>query len=169
MDRITKSLLEEFSRESQLAQLPEDTRFEHFTASLTVGRHLEDSFDTSEVVTGSGGDTGIDAIAVIVNGALVTDAELVEELAATNGHLDATFVFVQSERSSSFDTSKIGQFGFGVVDFFKERPTLPRNDRVAATAEVMAAVYEKQSLHTRQPCLPAVLRYNRQMDSRQSA
>ena len=149
MDRITKSLLEEFSRESQLAQLPEDTRFEHFTASLTVGRHLEDSFDTSEVVTGSGGDTGIDAIAVIVNGALVTDAELVEELAATNGHLDATFVFVQSERSSSFDTSKIGQFGFGVVDFFKERPTLPRNDRVAATAEVMAAVYERSNRFTR--------------------
>ena len=123
MDRITKSLLDEFSAEAQISQLPEDTRFEHFTSFLTIGRHLEDTFDTADVVTGSGGDTGIDAIAVIVNGALVTDPEFVEELATTNGHVDATFVFVQAERSSSFETAKIGQFGFGVVDFFKDRPT----------------------------------------------
>jgi hypothetical protein len=149
MDRITTSLLEEFSRDAQLASLPEDARFEHFTSFLTIGRSLEDTFDTSDVVTGSGGDTGIDAIAVIVNGALVTDAEFVEELATTNGFVDATFVFVQAERSSSFETAKIGQFGFGVADFFKDAPTLPRNERVMALAEVMAAVYQRSSKFTR--------------------
>lgn len=149
MDRITKSLLDEFSTEAQISQLPEDTRFEHFTSFLTVGRYLEDTFDTAEVVMGSGGDTGIDAIAVIVNGALVNDPEFIEELVTTNGHIDATFVFVQAERSSSFETAKIGQFGFGVVDFFKERSTLPRNDRVTAAAEVMAAVYQRSSKFTR--------------------
>jgi len=149
MDRITTSLLEEFSLEAQLGKLAEDARFEHFTSFLTIGRSLEDTFDTGDVVTGSGGDTGIDAIAVIVNGALVTDAEFVEELAATNGFIDATFVFVQAERSSSFETAKIGQFGFGVVDFFKDRPTLPRNERVTWLAEVMAAVYQRSSRFTR--------------------
>lgn len=149
MDRITASLLDEFCKEAQIAGLPEDSRFEHFTSFLTVGRHLEDSFDTADIVSGAGADTGIDAIAVIVNGVLVTDPELVGELATTNGYVDATFVFVQSERSASFETSKIGQFGFGVVDFFKEHPTLPRNDRVAAAAEIMAAVYAKSSRFTR--------------------
>jgi hypothetical protein len=149
MDRITKSLLDEFSAEALISQLPEDARFEHFTSFLTIGRHLEDTFDTADVVTGSGGDTGIDAIAVIVNGALVMDPEFVEELAKTNGHIDATFVFVQAERSSSFETAKIGQFGFGVIDFFKDRPTLPRNDRVTAAAEIMAAVYQRSSRFTR--------------------
>jgi len=149
MDRITKSLLEEFSGEAQISALPEDSRFEHFTSYLAIGRHLEDSFDTTDVVTGSGNDTGIDAIAVIVNGALVTDPEFVSELATTNGHIDATFVFIQAERSSSFESSKIGQFGFGVVDFFKDRPTLPRNERVATASEIMAAVYEKSSRFTR--------------------
>lgn len=149
MDRITASLLDEFCKESQLVGLGEDARFEHFTTFLTVGRHLEDSFDTTEVVSGSGGDTGIDAVAVIVNGVLVADPELVEELVATNGYLDATFVFVQSERSSSFEMSKIGQFGFGVLDFFKDNPSLPRNERISAAAEVMAAVYAKSSRFTR--------------------
>ncbi len=149
MDRITASLLDEFSQEAQITHLTEEARFEHFTSFLAVGRHLEDTFDTGEVVTGSGGDTGIDAISIIVNGMLVTDSELVEELATTNGYVDATFVFVQAERSASFETSKIGQFGFGVADFFKEQPTLPRNERVAAAAEIMGAIYGKSSRFTR--------------------
>jgi hypothetical protein len=149
MDRITASLLDEFCKEAQIAGLREDARFEHFTSFLTVGRHLEDSFDTADIVSGAGADTGIDAVAIIVNGVLMTDPELVGELATTNGYVDAAFVFVQSERSASFETTKIGQFGFGVADFFKEQPTLPRNDRIAAAAEIMAAVYAKSSRFTR--------------------
>jgi hypothetical protein len=149
MDRITKSLLEEFSRESQIEKLPEDSRFEHFTSFLTIGRHLVDTFDTSDVVTGAGNDTGLDAVAVIVNVALVVDPEFIDELLTTNGFIDATFIFVQAERSSSFDTAKIGQFGFGVSDFFKDQPSIPRNDRVASLAEVMAAVYERSGRFTR--------------------
>jgi hypothetical protein len=145
MDRITNSLLDEFSKEAEIAALPEDTRFEHFAAFLAISRHHGESFDTTDVVTGSGGDTGIDAIGVLVNGVLVTDPELVEELAATNGFVDATFIFVQAERSSSFETAKIGQFGFGVVDFFKEKPTLPRNAAVTEAAEAMSGIYKYSS------------------------
>lgn len=145
MDRITKSLLDEFSRDVGIAGLAEDGRFEHFATFLAVSRYIGETFDTREVVVGSGGDTGIDAIAVVVNGALVTDPELVEKLAATNGYIDASFIFVQAERSAGFETAKIGQFGYGVADFFKEKPTLPRNDAVQAATEIMAAVYERSS------------------------
>lgn len=145
MDRITKSLLDEFSTEAAIAGLSEEDRFEHFATFLAVSRHLGETFDTRDVVTGAGGDTGIDAIAVIVNGAIVTDPELVEELAATNGYIDAAFLFIQAERSSGFDTSKIGQFGYRVADFFREKPTLPRNEAVQTAAEIMSAVYERSS------------------------
>src|SRR5580658_1683481 len=110
MDRITSSLLEEFSEEVGITKLPEDRRFEHFATYLTASRYLSESFDTSEVVFGAGGDTGIDAVAIIVNGALVTDPEIIEELAERNGFIDAAFIFVQAERSAGFETSKIGQF-----------------------------------------------------------
>jgi hypothetical protein len=75
LDRISKSLLDEFTAEEGLERLPEDRRFEHFAAYLSVTPHLSESFSTDDIVTGSGGDTGIDAIAVLVNGTLVTDAE----------------------------------------------------------------------------------------------
>jgi hypothetical protein len=145
MDRITQSLLAEFSQEVAIESLPENERFEHFGAYLAISRFLSETFDTRDVVFGSGNDTGIDAVATIVNGVLVTDPEMVEELATTNGYIDATFIFIQAERSPGFTTSKIGQFGFGVIDFFKETPTLPRNDAVKAAAEIMTEIYNRSS------------------------
>lgn len=145
MDRITKSLLEEFSTEQDLTSLAEDKQFEHFTAFLTVGRALAEAFDTADVVVGSGGDTGIDAIAIIVNGSLVDDEAAVNEFVERNGYLDVSFIFVQAERSSSFETAKIGQFSFGVQDFFKEDPSLPRGKDVARLGRIMSAVYKQSS------------------------
>jgi hypothetical protein len=120
LDRISQSLLGEFSGEAGLAPLPEESRFEHFAAFLGISRHYAEAFASSDVVTGAGNDTGIDAIAVIVNGTLITDPDEVNDLAETNGFVEASFIFVQAERSSHFDTAKIGQFGFGVVDFFAD-------------------------------------------------
>lgn len=149
MDRITSSLLSEYSQENQIEQLPESQRFEHFAAYLAVSRYLTETIDTADLYTGAGGDTGIDAIAIIVNGVLVSDPELVLELADTNGYLDVTFVFVQAERSASFEAASIGTFGFGVLDFFKETPTLPRNEAVREAASVMSAVYALSPKFTR--------------------
>ena len=70
MDRITSALLTEFSVENQFEKFPEETRFEHFAAYLATSRHVADTFDTADLATGAGGDTGIDAIAILINGSL---------------------------------------------------------------------------------------------------
>lgn len=149
MDRITTALLKEFCSENAIEHLPEDQQFDHFAAFLTISRHHSSAFDTADVVTGGGGDTGIDAVGIVVNGSLVTDPELIGELEQANGFLDATFVFVQATRSASFEGAKIGQFGFGVRDFFSEDPSLPRNELIADAAGVMSALYDRSSRFTR--------------------
>lgn len=145
MDRITKSLLEEFSREHGILSLGEDKQFEHLAAFLAAGKHHTETFDTSEVVTGAGGDTGIDAVAITVNGALAVEPDIVEELAQANGYLDVAFVFVQAERSSSFETAKIGQFAFGVLDFFKDQPAIPQGAAIKEAHSVMEKIYTMSS------------------------
>ncbi len=145
MDRITKSLLDEFSREHDLVNLREDKQFEHLAAFLTANRHHSQTFDTGDVVTGSGGDTGIDGIAIVVNGALAVEPDTIEELAQANGYLDVAFVFVQAERSSSFETAKIGQFAFGVLDFFREYPALPQGTAIKDAHAVMEKIYAMSS------------------------
>src|ERR1700730_5856268 len=104
MDRITEALLTEFSGEFGITNLREEDRFEHFAAWLTVRRHYSDTtFDPGSLVTGSGDDTSIDAIAVIVNNNIITDVDTIEDLLDVNGYLDVTFIFVQAERSPHFD------------------------------------------------------------------
>ncbi|MBB6083831.1 AIPR family protein [Castellaniella defragrans] len=135
----------EFIAEQGLASLAEDKQFEHFASFLTVGRSLSEAFDTSDTVVGSGGDTGIDAIAIIVNGSLVDDDAVIQEFVERNGYLDVSFIFVQTERSSSFETAKIGQFCYGVLDFFKDEPSLPRSKEVTKLGKVMSAIYRQSS------------------------
>ena len=142
MDRVSESLLTEFSNERGLSHLPEDKRFEHFTSFITIGRHYSETFDTEDVLVGTA--SGIDGIAVIVNGTLVADAENLEEFDDA-GELDVTFVFVQADRGASFDAAKIGNFGFAVTDFFKVQPTLPRNEEIASAAEIMSEIYKRST------------------------
>jgi hypothetical protein len=145
MDRITEGFLNEFSNEFGITGLPEKDRFELFCAWLSVRRHYSEStFDPAELITGSGGDTGFDSLAIIVNNNIVTDVDTVEDLLSLNGYLDVTFVFVQASRSPHFESAKIGTLGFGVKDFFGEGK-LRRNDAVKAYAEIMKALYDKSA------------------------
>jgi hypothetical protein len=45
MDRITTSVLAAFAKENGLESLPEETRFEHLTAYLTIRRHFSRALD----------------------------------------------------------------------------------------------------------------------------
>lgn len=145
VDRVTKFLLDEFAADNSLGALSEDKAFEHFCGWLVTSGHYSETFSTDDVAMGSGGDCGIDCIAILVNGNLVTDSEEIEDLEETNGYIDATFVFVQAERSSSFDTAKIGQFGFGVRDFLSENPSLVQNESIALAARVVTAVFKRSA------------------------
>lgn len=144
MDRVTEALLTKFSTENDIESLPESRKFEHFSAFSVIRRHYSRSFTTDDVVIGGGGDTGIDAIALIVNNVLVTDVDTLHDTAAHNDYVDPTFIFVQSESGQKFDGQKIGNFGFGVVDFFSSNPTLKRSDgikNIASIIDVMLTQY----------------------------
>ena len=149
MDRITKSLLDEFVLNNSLSSLPEETAFEHFCGSLVTANHFSESFSSDDIGVGAGGDCGIDCITILVNGCLVADPEEVEDLEQTNGYLDVTFVFVQAERSSSFEASKIGQFGFGVMDFLSESPSLPQNGDVQVAARITNEIFNRSGRFTK--------------------
>ncbi len=145
MDRITKSLLEEFVRSNTLEILPEETQFEHFCGTLVTSRHYAESFDSEDIAVGAGGDCGIDCISIIINGRLITDPEDVIDLADFAAYLDVTFIFVQAERSSGFEVTKIGNFGYGVQDFFSETPHLVRNERVQFASQIAGEIFQRSA------------------------
>jgi hypothetical protein len=98
-----------------------------------------------DVIVRGGNDTGIDAIAVIVNGSLITSVDELDDLLASSGYIEATFVFVQAKTGSGFNAGEIGTFCTGVRDFFSETPVLPRNDAVKAMTDLQAAIYDNSA------------------------
>lgn len=149
MDRITKNLLQDFANDQNLTTLDESKAFEHFCNFCVVSKEYSDTFDVDDVSVGDGDDTGLDGVAVLVNGTLVTTEDEVADLCDTNGYLEAIFILVQAKTSSNFDTSDIGQFCFGVKDFFSESPKLPRNKSVARMAQLQEFIYTKSALMTK--------------------
>jgi len=147
LDQITRALVDEFLSDAGMSTSEDAAaNFERFVAFAVVSPHIDAAIDYENVMTGSGGDTGLDAIAILVNGELITDLDEVERLAVSGATLDVHYVFAQAETATSFSTSKIGQITYGVKDFFAEIPTLQRNDIVSAAAEISQKILQNARL-----------------------
>jgi hypothetical protein len=144
MDRITKNLLSDFAKEHSLQSLSEEETFEHFTAYLVTTIHYNETFSPDLVTTGPG-EIGIDGIAILVNGMLIEDPYEIDDLANNNSYVDATIVFVQTERSQKFDMAKAGHFGFAVQDFFSETPQLNQNQTIQLKRRIMDQILRHSS------------------------
>lgn len=139
MDRVTKSYLDEFRSEQALpSSLTESDLFEYFADYCVVSLAYEEEFDTEDVHVGGEGDLGLDGLAIIVNGVLITSVEEASDLLDINGFLDVKFIFAQAKVSGNFSGEQIMTFVDGVDEFFAEAPALPVNEKVKAAREVMS-------------------------------
>lgn len=144
MDRITKSYLDGFRQEQSLpSTMTESDLFELFAVYCAVSNSYDEEFDTADLGVGGDGDLGIDGIAVIVNGVLVSSVDEAEDLLQMNTFLDVKFIFTQAKSGSSFSGQEIGAFCDGVQEFFAENPTLPVNAAVQAARDLMNWIYTK--------------------------
>lgn len=80
---------------------------------------LPDSLDGID--TDGGQDTGIDAVAVVINGRIILEKEEVDYLKSA-GPMNVDFILIQSKSSKSFKLGDIGNFLFGVKNFFAKKP-----------------------------------------------
>ncbi len=136
MDRITKQLVDDFIESQEIKSGNASENFEVFTNYSVVSKEYNRTFDPTEITIGGGNDTGIDGIAIIVNGYLVDDIEEIKDLIEQNNYLDVTYIFTQAKTSSSFETAAINTFLYGIKDFFTEEPRLVRNTDIERYAEI---------------------------------
>ncbi len=140
MDKITNSLLETFSKQNELGKLDISTQFEHFVNYCITSKLFRGSFEVDDIHVGSGNDSAIDGVCIVVNGRLVTDEEELKDVVDNSGYLDADITFIQSKTSSSFDGSAIGSFIHGVKDFLSDSPQLVQNEKVRVKKEIWESV-----------------------------
>lgn len=152
MDRITKSYVGAFQFEQSLAaDVEESTLFELFADYCVVTDEYDEEFDVdADVHVGGENDLGLDGVAIIVNGALVTAVEEAEDLLAVNNHLDVKFVLVQAKTTSGFSGEQMAGFLDGVDEFFEEDPTLPMADELQNLHDIMTWIYKNSVKFRRQ-------------------
>lgn len=141
MDKITKSLLDSFATAYEYNSFEEEVQFELFASYLCILNDYNDDFDPEETLTGGGQDIGIDAVAVLVNGSIVTDLDQIDEAVTQNGYIDATFILVQAKRSPNFDGAEISNFCLGVKQFFSDNLALPANDKIKEYRTIVNKIY----------------------------
>ena len=122
MDKITRSFLQDFLQLQGFTPSDEAYDFEKFVNYSVVSKEYKTGFKVEDISTGTG--QGIDGIAIIVNGKLVTSSDEVSDLIDRNNYLEAAIVFIQAKTSSSFDSSDIGNFFFSIKEMMKENPTM---------------------------------------------
>ncbi|EPR70854.1 hypothetical protein [Cyclobacterium qasimii] len=143
MDRITESLITELLSNLEIISEDESKDFEKLANYTVVSNEYNKTFDIETLTVGDGNDTGIDGIAIIVNGQLVESTDEVDDLLEKNNSLEIEYLFVQSKTSPSFDGADINTFMFGVLDFFSTKPKLVRNDDIKKFAEVSNYIFNK--------------------------
>lgn len=143
MDRITESLIDELLTNLEINSEGESKDFEKLSNYTIVSNEYNKTFDIESLTVGDGNDTGIDGIAIIVNGQLVETTDEVDDLLEKNNSLEIEYLFVQSKTSPSFDGGDINTFLFGVLDFYSVKPNLVRNDDIKRFAEVSNYIFSK--------------------------
>lgn len=127
MNKIIASYLQRFSVENELQNLSEANQFERFSNFCVVNQYAPENFDLEEITTSSS-DEGIDGIAVVIDGVLVSTAE--SAVAAFKGlarrrSAEVEYIFIQAKRTEGFDLGEILKLGTGVHKIFtaSERPS----------------------------------------------
>ena len=144
MDRIVQSYMESFLASQQIEEKEQSRQFELFASYCAVEQHYSETYNISDIITAEGGDCGIDAIAIIINGTMITSEEEVDDIIELNKKLsEIFFLFVQAKTSSNFDYGEMGTFGAGVKDFFSEQPQMVRNQSIEEKSKLVEYIFSK--------------------------
>lgn len=144
--------MESFLTSQQIEEKDQSKQFEMFASYCAVEQHYTDTYSLTDIITAKGDDCGIDAIAIIINGNMITSKDEVDDLIELNKKLsEISFVFIQAKTSSSFDYGELGTFGAGVKDFFSDHPQMVRNTLIEEKSKLVEYIFSKATYIKKKP------------------
>ncbi len=145
---IILAKFKKFTDTFELNNLPESIAFERFVNHAILSFHQPDAFTADsnfleKVCVGGTLDTGIDGIAIKVNGILVRSIDDIDEIMQRPRDIDVELIFIQSKYKPNFDTSDFLKFTAGVRDFLQPDQRLPHNDKISDMLKLKNYVFSE--------------------------
>jgi hypothetical protein len=148
MDLITKGFVTEFLKLNEVKSVSESTDFEKFGSYCTISKEYNALFNVEDILTDPG-TIGIDGIGIIVNGKLVDNTDVIDDLKANNNVIEATFVFIQTKTSSKFEGTEISLFLDTVRSFFIGDRSIFKGDKMKNFLDLKDYIYENSPSMTK--------------------
>lgn len=148
-DLVLEGFVKNFEEVRGLYHLDKSDLFEAFVASSIFRKYHQTDINDIEdsVLVGGSGDGGLDVVAIMVNGHPVRTPEDVDFFVDRLQRFDTEFVFVQAKTSTSFSASDIGNFVFGIEQFFSvvsgSEPRIEFNSEVEQLIDLTRRIYEQ--------------------------
>ncbi|HFE9683933.1 TPA: AIPR family protein [Clostridium perfringens] len=128
MNRIIESLFENFVTKEELIGGLDSKNFEKFIVKNICQSVCNFEFKYDDIITGSGGDCGIDGLAFIINDIFISNYDELEKYIEMNNSISVKILFIQCKSSERFECKEIRGFGDGIVDFLSEEPKKEQSD-----------------------------------------
>lgn len=138
MNPIVEALLTQFAKTQELETVDKSSAFEQLVTYCALSAERLDQGDFRDALTDRG-EEGLDAVAIIVNGTLVSDPSDIAELAAKYPRLQVSYVFCQAKTGEKWDAGEILKFTRAVAGFF-ESTNIGTSSVVATAREIHAQV-----------------------------
>lgn len=140
-NKILLGIMDEFSRDFQFADKEESKVFERLVSYVTLSKSDPDAFNDVSVFdlvdVDKASTYGIDTFALFVNDTLVTDKSSISVFAQAK-RLDAKLVFIQTKRSTSFDTGEFLKFTSAVKNFLSDKPEIKYSEDLESAKELLS-------------------------------
>lgn len=139
---IINARFKKFRESYGLIDMADGDAFERFVNSEILISHQPDAFTADSdlletICVGGKNDTGIDGIAIKLNGIFVKNRPDVNYIIKQlRKKIDIEFIFIQSKYKPNFDSGELNNFIAGVRNFLSENATLPMNDKVRELYEL---------------------------------
>lgn len=104
---IIESYLDEFSKNYNITGLNETEKFEHLVNFCILNGEKYDEFDIEDIHVGEKGNYGLDGVAILVDGEIVTSKDEADAVLSRKKNPSVVFIFIQTKISDSFDSGEI--------------------------------------------------------------
>lgn len=139
---ILRKYLQDFSENENIIDLNEPNRFAFFINYNIILKNFDTDFAFEAVSVDGDGDQGIDGIAIIINGRLVSSKEEFDDIRARCNSFKVSFIFIQSKTGANFDGNEIGTFFNGVEAFFNRDIKARMNQKLLDIIDFKEFIYE---------------------------
>lgn len=153
MNQIINGFLNSHIKEYGISDYTTSKAFEHFINKCIVNSVSLERFDPNDVMTDEG-EIGIDGVAIVLNGQLITDIETCISVYDQKRKVNAKFIFIQSKTSEKFDGGEINTFFKGVKHFFESKEERPKtNEKMEGLIAIKDYIYSKVIEQSTKPVL----------------